>query len=72
MRLKIVTDETGVTTEAKLDGFDISSNLIGFQIKAQINEPTIVELSLMLVETDLDLVNVQIQGETYGGSKSTD
>lgn len=72
MQFKATVDETGVIKKATIDGFDISDNLVGFKVEAVTGQPTLVELSLMLVEGELDLAGIKIQGDVDDRSNPSD
>ena len=72
MRFKVVVDETGKLSKATLNDMDISAGLAAFEIKSQIGGITTVELSLILVDVDLDLANIQLQGEDHDRANAAD
>ncbi len=59
MRFKATVDDTGKAKELSLDGLDIKSNTSAFEVKAAIGEITVVNLTLILVDVELDLANVE-------------
>lgn len=65
LRLKAKFDDVG-RGEVMLNDLDISDRLVGLSVKVQVGEPTLVHLDLILVEGELDLASIKLDGASQG------
>lgn len=65
LRLKAKFDDDG-RGEVMLNDLDISDRLVGLSVKVQVGEPTLVHLDLILVEGELDLASIKLDGASQG------
>lgn len=65
LRLKAKFEDDG-RGEVMLNDLDISDRLVGLSVKVQVGEPTLVHLDLILVEGELDLASIKLDGASQG------